>query len=207
MNEYFAGAISGLSCAVIGHPLETYKSNIQNKTKVIPNFYSLMKGVIPSCKSNIIQNSFIFGFNNNLQNYTDNIFITGAITGFITSTISCPFENKKIQLQNRCKQIKYFRSIEIGVFKETLGLSLFFGIYDFLRKNNINTFWAGGITGVFSWIFTYNLDVISTRMKSNYKMTYKQAFNQGNLWKGFGVCITRSFITNSIGFYVFEYCR
>jgi len=166
-----------------------------------------MKGLIPSCKANIIQNSFMFGINNNLLFYTSNPFITGAVTGFITSVVSCPFENKKIQLQNRCKEIKYFRSIEIGVIKESIGLSLFFGVYDLLKDRNVNSFWAGGITGAFSWVFTYNLDVISTRMKSNYVMTYKEAFHQGNLWKGFGICITRSFITNSVGFYVFEKIR
>jgi len=78
MNEYIAGAMSGLSSAIIGHPLETCKNNIQNKTKIILTPKFLMKGILPSCKANIIQNSLIFGFNNNLLSYTNNPFITGA---------------------------------------------------------------------------------------------------------------------------------
>lgn len=204
MNEYIAGGFSGLTQTISGHWLDTIKVNKQNGKKTIYDARSLNKGITNAIYSNIVANSFVFGFNNTLEKNM-NPFASGFITGGVIGLASTPFENKKIQMQNRCKEIRYFRSIEMGVLRDSLSFSIYFGFYRILReKYEVSAFNAGGITGLLSWVLTYPIDVISTRMKSNYSMTLQKAIKIPGLWNGILICSVRSLLVNSIGFYSYE---
>lgn len=203
-NSFLAGSITGLTETFFGYSLDTIKVNLQNNTPW--KFNQLYKGISYALKSSIATNSFVFGFNNFINTkYNLNSFQSGFITGIANGIIITPFENKKIQLQNNIKNINYFKTIELTILRESLAYSIYFGSYD-IHKNtyNLHPLISGGSAGALSWILTYPIDVLTTRLKSNDKLTLTQAIKMGNMWKGFSFCVARSIIVSSINFYTYE---
>ena len=70
-------------------------------------------------------------------------------------------------------------------------------------KYNIHPFFAGGLAGLANWTASYPIDVIRSRQIAS-NCTVKQAYDMGNLWKGFGLCALRAILVNSVGFYVYD---
>lgn len=64
---------------------------------------------------------------------------------------------------------------------------------------------SGGIAGCSSWLFTYPLDTVKSRIQGNICKTMKDAIKMGNLFTGLNYCLLRAFIANSIGFTTYEY--
>ena len=73
-----------------------------------------------------------------------------------------------------------------------------------IHDNTNNILFSGGIAGICSWLFTYPMDVIKTRIQSGETNTIYQSYIKGNLFRGLSVCLLRSFIVNSIGFFIYE---
>jgi len=210
MSEFFNGIIVGISQTIIGHPLDTIKTNIQCGKKI--NIFSpkkLYRGIFYPTVSSAIINGLMLHTSGAINNYTNNYFISGGITGIITSPIINIFELYKVrrQLGKPIRNIftKPFIGLTPTLTRESLAMSLYFGSYHTFKERNYNIFLAGGMAGSLSWLLTYPLDVIKTKFQSGQYLTWKSAIQTGNLWKGILPCLSRSFLVNGVSFQIYNY--
>lgn len=195
--DFFAGLSSGITQTLIGHPLDTIKTNKQNNIKVKGNLY---KGL----KYPLISNSLLIGIQFDLY-YRYN----SLVSGIVSSAIITPLDHFKISRQNKIKtdfysMIKNFKKgYPITVTRETIALSIYFGTYDYMKNEiNYHPLISGGVAGALSWLFTYPIDTIKTRVQSN--ISIKKAIMSKNYWNGITIALSRAFIVNGVGFYVAE---
>ena len=78
--------------------------------------------------------------------------------------------------------------------RESIGTSLYFGTYNYLKDNNYNSFISGSSAGVISWIFIYPFDVIKTRLQSGLDKNWKQAIKRGGFTNGLGILLLMGFL-------------
>lgn len=207
LNDYCNGAIIGIVQTIVGHPFDTIKVNIQNK---ITNFKynSLMNGVKYPIYSNVISNLLIFGNYGTLLRHCDNnIFYSSVITGITNSFIINHLDYIKVnkQIGNEVNILKLNNSaLRYTVLREMIATPIYFISFNFLINHDVSSFISGGISGVSSWLFTYNIDTIKTRIQINNKLTFDQAYNKGNLYSGIKICLLRAFLVNGIGFAIYE---
>ena len=57
---------------------------------------------------------------------------------------------------------------------------------------------------IVSWLITYPIDTVKSRMQSNLCSTIKESLQIGNLYHGLGYCLLRAFIVNGASFYTYE---
>ena len=146
--------------------------------------------------------------------YLKNYYVSGFLTGVFVSPVVFAFDVGKIknQISNNkfhfinLQDILYTKGKTVTVFRESLALSIYFGTYHELRKNDINIITSGGLAGVFNWLITYPLDIIKTRQMT-FQISFKEALNQKHLFRGLDVCLLRAFLVNSIGFYSYELAK
>lgn len=212
MNEFILGYISGMVQMVIGHPMDTIKTNYQAKKSIYPiTIRNLYRGIVPPLLGNSFVVSLHFGLNETFKPYLwNNNFISGFFAGLGGSIFLNPMELYKVRAQNRITPIyiKPIYGLKSTMCRESMGVSLYFGTYHYLFDNGIcNSLSAGGISGWMSWLISYPFDVIKTRIQSNQANSMIEAYNQKNLWKGFGICSVRSVIVNSLGFYIYQYIK
>ena len=119
--------------------------------------------------------------------------------------IISPIELYKIRSQKRkSNNINPFVGLKPTLVRESISTSIYFGLYNTLIDNNINILLSGGIAGSGSWICSYPADVIKTRIQSGECKTIEQSIKMGNLWTGLPLCLLRTFIMSSVGFYTYE---
>ena len=206
MTEFYSGFMSGITQVLIGYPLDTmivYKQTGLNINNI--KFKNIYKGIqYPLFTCGLIS-SLCFGINYNLYKYTHNHYISGGITGLLTSIIISPIELYKIRSQ-KLKNINVnpFIGFKVTAARELISSSVYFGVYNTLIDNNINTLISGGITGCISWISCYSIDVIKTRIQSGECKTITESIKMKNLWRGISICLYRAFIVNAVGFYTYE---
>ena len=148
----------------------------------------------------------MFGTNRYFYTYTQNYYISGFLAGIITSFIINPIELYKVRTQLLLKNTsKPFKGLVATISRESIAMSIYFGTYHTLTKEyNYNPLISGGMAGWLCWLFTYPIDVIKSRIQSDSCKTILEGFNQGNLWKGFGLCSFRAILVNSVGFYIYS---
>ena len=76
--------------------------------------------------------------------------------------------NKIFQQVNKPFNIKTFinykgRGYVPTMLRESVGYSMYFGSYNYLKEQNIPTFIAGGIVGLCNWGASFPFDTIMTR--------------------------------------------
>ena len=206
MIEFYSGFMSGIAQTIVGFPLDTivvYKQTEQNINKIkLKNLYNGFQ--YPLFSYGLIT-SLCFGMNHNIFKYTHNHYISGGITGLITSIIISPVELYKIRLQKlKHTNINPFIGLKVTSVRELISSSVYFGLYNTLIDNNMNMFISGGITGCLCWIASYPIDVIKTRIQSGECKTINEGIKMKNLWNGISVCLCRAFIVNAVGFYTYE---
>tara|TARA_B100001093_G_scaffold389533_1_gene375753 strand:- start:348 stop:989 length:642 start_codon:yes stop_codon:yes gene_type:complete len=211
MNEFYLGTLVGVVQTIIGHPLDTLKTNFQNRTKLDYQRNALKKlysGVKYPLISSVITSGFIFYSNDCFNKKLDNHFYSGFITGITCTPLINFLEVFKVKAQIGLKNnISNFNlGITATLTRESLGTGIYFGSYNYLKKNN-NAFISGSCAGLLSWSLTYPIDVIKTRLQSGDSKTWKQAINKGNLTSGMLVCLIRSFIVNGSSFTLYEYVK
>jgi|SaaInlV_150m_DNA_4_1039716.scaffolds.fasta_scaffold29532_1 solute carrier family 25 (mitochondrial carnitine/acylcarnitine transporter), member 20/29 len=215
MNNSIAAFFSGLSFTIIGHPLDTLKTWKQNNNNIIKsqsiNLKNLYKGVQYPLLQNSMINSIIFANNDFFKKKTNNIYISNACSGLLSSFIICPFDKFKIMAQQKLyypvnlKNIIYtYKDLDIVTMRKLPGIFIYFTSYQKMRNENIPIFLSGSLAGTFSWLITYPIDTIKTRMQNESCKTIKEAFAKGNLTQGLHICLIRAFITNGINFTVYE---
>lgn len=213
IREYFKGFFVGSTQTLIGHPLDTIKTRIQANKKV--NVLKLYRGMTYPLFSNSITNSIMFGTYNYFQQQ-NNHFISGFYSGLVISPIIAPIDKIKIdfQIDSRftMKNIHYskiYKGLFITCLRESLATGIYFSSYQFIKnkeyiKGNYNILFSGGMAGIFSWLFTYPIDVIKTRIQSEKSKNLYKAIKIGKLFQGLRICLVRSFIVNSVGFFIYE---
>ena len=209
-SEFFNGFIVGSVQTICGHPLDTFKTNIQSGSKL--NIYKIYNGLSYPFLTNSIVNSIMFGSFSYINDKVNNSFISGLLAGVIISPIVSPIDKFKIDRQLNKKGFIYnniFRGLNITTARESIGTAIYFSSYNYLKENNFfegdkNIMMSGGIAGSLSWLLTYPIDVIKTRIQGGIDKNIFRAYNRGQLFKGLGVCLIRSFFVNGIGFYIYK---
>ncbi|KAF7412643.1 hypothetical protein HZH66_001539 [Vespula vulgaris] len=165
-------------------------------------------------------------------------FLAGAIAGIAQSPISSPIELAKtrMQLQSSTNKTKYsgpvkclkdiykkegyrgvFNGLGITFLREAPSFGVYFLTYEILTqsKEPISTprmLLAGGLAGTASWVISYPLDVIKSRIQAENNNRYNGALDcyrqsvrsEGYmcLYRGLNSTILRAFPTNAMTFAV-----
>lgn len=205
LKGYLFGSISGIFQNGVTYPLDTLKTRSQNKNIIRSNFFA---GIVESTIATVLTTSIGFGTNELAKKYVDSEYKSGFIAGIVNSFICTPLETIKIQKQLNLKYNynNIFRGFKPTFCRETIGNSIYFGTYRKLlnktEKTKFDIMMIGGISGSLSWLFTFPIDVIKTRVQSG--MTYEESIKAGKFSNGLGYCLLRSFIGNGLGFLVYE---
>ena len=209
-----SSSISGALHIMMGYPFDTIKTLKQsNKTL---NVYKLpfnryFQGIKYPLLQNSFVNSFCFGLNNYFMNNIENKTLGNFLTAFVSTIILTPFDKFKIMSQYNVKYdvnmrtiVKSYHNLHIVSACEVPSTFLYFYVYQNMKSCEYPIFLCGGIAGMSSWIFTYPIDTIKTRMQNESCKTIKQAFKRGSLYSGLSICLARSFFVNGINFYSYE---
>ena len=130
------------------------------------------------------------------------------MTGFLTSFIISPIELYKIRSQRLLPtNISIFTGLKYTILKKIISSSIYFGLYNTLQPTINNPLISGGITGCLSNFTSYPIDVIKTRVQCGENIIINNIFNRNIICNGILLSLTRSFLVNSIGFYIFEKLR
>ena len=199
MDEYIKGSVSGIIQILSGHPFDTMKVQRQNNMNIpTKNIIKLYKGI----SFPLITNSVVIGSQFYLyHNYS------GIIAGIVSGLMITPIDYFKIQKQmniNYKYKIKIPKGFNITIMRETLSVPIYFNSYYYINERLNNNFLSGGLAGMLSWLITYPIDTIKTRIQNESCKTIKEAISKGGLNKGMGICLTRAFIVNGINFSVYE---
>ena len=210
LKESVSSFMVGINQGVIGIPFDTMKVWMQNNQQVIGRpFRQYYRGFGPEFTNAIITNSIVFPIHAYSLPYTNNSFISGAFAGVSVSPLVYMFRFFKIfQQVNIPFSINTFlnyrgRGYLPTMMRESVGYSMYFGSYSYLKEQNVPTFIAGGLAGVCNWGTSFPFDTIMSRQIAQ-NITISDAIRYGSLYKGYGVCLIRSVCVNSFNFLVYE---
>jgi solute carrier family 25 (mitochondrial carnitine/acylcarnitine transporter), member 20/29 len=206
MNEFIKGGIVGGSTMIIGYPLDTIKTNKQNNRVFRYTIKNLYKGMSYPLGFSMLFNSSLFSIHNYIYNKTENHFTSGFIAGSICSPILNTVELYKVnkQLYKTTNFKKPFLGIMSTMSRESIASSFYFGVYFYMMDKQYHPALSGGIAGISSWLTTYPIDTIKTRIQSKEYISYMEAIRKGYLFNGLSYCLARAFIVNSAGFYIYH---
>ena len=236
ISKYINGGLSGMCGILLSHPFDTIKTHIQTGHKLntfkpsLPNFY---KGISAPLLGVGIEKAIVFGTYNYIYSKTNNIPLSGAISGLTASLIVTPYERIKILKQN--SQVITFKDLNIRFlykgftptfFREMPGFAIYFTTYEYLKANTFtkynkkinysSSFLYGGISGLTAWIFIYPQDRIKTILQSssrsennrNIKNIINTIYKSGGLkhfYSGFSWAAGRAILLHSGTFCMMEY--
>ena len=231
LNVFISSFMAGSVQTIIGHPFDTVKTRMQIYNKPAKNIIkdilkkegtkALYKGSITPLFSGCIQNTILFSTESYFNNFIKNKFITGFIAGSISSLVMSPSELIKSHIQNvkynhiklnevkvilDSKKINLFCGLTSTFLRDSFGLGVYFGSYNYLQKNDNNPLVNGGIAGVLSWIVSYPFDVVKTKRQiTNQSYQYILANIEYKQYvRGLNVVLIRSFVVNAGIFYTYE---
>ena len=213
MNETLKGGIVGGTTVFVGYPLDTIKTYKQNKQILQYSIRNLYRGMSAPLAFSIVFNSSLFSLHEVFYKKTYNHFYSGFIAGFISAPIISIVELYKIKKQLNhtnfnIKDIIKFEKPLLGcsasMARESIASAFYFGSYYYLRDKDYHPAFSGGIAGCASWLFSYQIDTIKTRIQSGSSTTYIDAIKKGGLNKGISYCLGRALLVNSIGFYIYD---
>lgn len=212
-KSLISGFLSGSIHTIVGYPFDTIKTLKQSNKKY--EVKKLFNGLMYPLIQNSIMTSITFGSNNFLKKNNNNEYVSNLYSGILSSIISTPFDKYKIVNQysimnyelNAYNIIRSYNNFHIVSMREVPAIFVYFTTYDWLKKNNIPTFLSGSLAGVNSWLLTYPIDTIKTRLQTNSSKTIIDACKRGNLFNGLSICLLRAFIVNGVNFSVYEYSK
>ena len=204
--DVLAGSVVGMVQIMVGHPFDSAKVLIQNKQRWcnLP-LRSYYRGCGYPFVASIVSNAIVFPVHD--RTYTSSHSLSGALGGFVVAPVLQFFDLAKVKRQTNKPLNMHILRTNKGMFmsmlRETNAMAIYFGTYHYLKSKEMSTLTAGGCAGMLNWACTYPLDVIRSRQLSQ-NIEIKTAFKQGNLWRGFIICMARAFIVNSVSFYIYE---
>lgn len=209
--EFIVGGIIGGAQVIVGHPLDTYK--VWKQTGLITSKDDIkkclkFKGMSVPLVTNGILNSVLFGVYTKMKNNNYSQLTSSAVSGLCGGIVMCPIDVYKINCQNNkkvtLKNFKPFRGLIGSLAVEIPATIVYFGTWNYLESLFDNSLISGGFAGMTAWLSIYPIDVIKTRLQSDYSLTYKKAIAMGNFNKGITPCLIRAFIINSVAFYLYK---
>lgn len=220
MNEFIAGAFTGFTQIAVGYPFDTLKVLLQNKQSIhYSNFkiQHLYRGVKYPLFSNTIINSLLFNSYHNSKSYirhdnkyVNNYFCAGFLSGLFVSPIIFITDigktTRQINQSITFQHLYRVKGLPVTMTRESLAYGLYFYTYEKLNEYNSKPLINGGIAGLVNWGLTYPIDVIKNRQVAQ-NISLKKAFQMGNFWKGYSICLIRALIVNGTGFYIYEKCK
>lgn len=214
MNDFLAGAVSGVFQTFVGFPFDTYKVILQHEKRSVSSLLRMNPfiGIQYPMISSVMNCSITFGVNKYLKNeHGFKSYQSGFISGICISPIIYVFDTFKVKSQTRTTQksppilnhLLYGKGKIATVSRESFAFSVYFSIYDYVRAHGLNVYLSGALAGLANWTTTYPIDVIKTRQLTQ-NIGIIPALKQGNLWRGYTPCAIRAVIVNGVGFYVYE---
>lgn len=170
-------------------------------------------------------------------------FVAGSVAGLTQSLICSPVELAKTRLQLQSnvagaqmfkgpvQLLSYiyrsdgvrglFKGVTVTAMRDIPGYAIYFVSYEFLTRLKpdpglIYTSFAGGMAGIFSWLFSFPIDVIKSRFQadgmSNGRRTYNglidcarksyEAEGRKVFFRGCSATLLRAFPMNAVCFVV-----
>ena len=231
-KNFLYGSIAGISAVLVSHPIDTIKSNIQEKKPIKYNFKFLYRGLSAPLIGVGLEKSIVFGVFETTRKYTGSDVISGALSGTSASLIVTPFERIKILLQTGQSISKtnfnstyLFQGLSATFYRETPGFAIYFAVYNFLkektlqRKSEINlleSFAYGALAGSSAWVFIYPQDRIKTHMQAlkDRKITFGEGFKEilqdggyKGFYRGFHYALMRAIPLHATAFMTMEMCK
>jgi solute carrier family 25 carnitine/acylcarnitine transporter 20/29 len=233
-NNYFKGGISGMSGIILSQPIDAIKTHYQVSKSIKFNYTikNLYRGISSPLIGVGLEKAMVFGTYNYFKNNLNcNVPISGAVSGFVASSIVTPYERIKILTQTNNKITKdifnptyLFRGMSATFTREIPGFAIYFSTYEYLKnkfytENNKKipiyaSFIFGGMSGSMAWIFIYPQDRIKTIIQSNntnniinIKSIIKKTYESGGLkhfYSGFSFAILRAILLHSGTFCMME---
>jgi len=230
LQNYLNGWISGVNAILISHPIDTIKTNIQEKKQIDFKFRSLYRGLSAPLLGVGLEKAIVFGTYEETMKYTNNHAISGAIAGLSASFIVTPFERVKILLQTNQTISKdmitprfLFQGLSSTFYRETPGFAIYFTTYNALKNAKsdvnisvVNSFTFGAIAGSVSWLFIYPQDRIKTHVqalkdrKLGFFGGFKEILKEGGyrgFYRGFHFALMRAIPLHATAFMTYELCK
>ena len=173
--DFAKGFLIGNAQTIVGHPFDTIKTRIQSSKSI--NIFTLHRGITFPLLSTSLINSVMFGSYGYFTTLTKNDFVSGFASGLVISPIVAPIDKLKIDFQINSKikvrDIKFreiFRGFSPTMIRESVSTGIYFSTYNYFKRIQLvegdkNILFSGGIAGMFSWLFTYPIDVIKREFK------------------------------------------
>ena len=217
MDEVVSGGLAGITQTLVGHPLDTVKVCLANKTSIM--WKNLYRGSLsPLTGAFLVNAQTFYTYNYFLQKY--GIFTSGALTGLGISLIESPTELIKIRMQTGIKTYKQTIK-EIGISKiyhgftatalrNSLALGLYFISYEHskicFQNEYIGSLFGGAVAGLICWTIPYPIDCIKSQIQADttYKLKIRDFRPSMALYRGFLPCVIRSVIVNPFIFLTYE---
>lgn len=209
MTDFLSASCVAIAETCIGHPLDTMKILIQNnisyKKLPLKHYY---KGWRFPFANSLLFNCTVFPMYERTLPYTNSHVFSGFLSGVaVTPFVFCSEVGKIMQQTQQNLNVNTFltrkgRYSTLG--RETIAMSCYFSIYQYANKElGFHPLVAGALSGLVNWTTTYPFDIIKSRQIAQ-NITFKQAFKQGYLWKGYPICAIRAIIVNGVNFYTYD---
>ncbi|PSN47134.1 hypothetical protein C0J52_17458 [Blattella germanica] len=214
-----------------------YKGSLDCFVKIVQkeSVSGLYKGMSSPMAGVALVNAIVFGVYGNFQRRLPNPetpgshFMAGAAAGFVQSFVCSPMELVKTRLQVlRTEGFRgIFRGLGTTICREIPGFGTYFYAYELMTRNSgedgetappistMHMLLAGGLSGTVSWVLTYPIDVVKSRLQADgaggiYKYSgfvdclkkSIQSEGYGVLTRGLNSTILRAFPTNAATFTV-----
>ena len=231
-KNFMYGWLAGVNAVIVSHPIDTIKTNIQEKKVINYNFRSLYKGLSAPLVGVGLEKAVVFGVFESTRKYTGSDVISGALAGTSASFVVAPFERIKILLQTNqviskanLNRSYLFQGLSATFYRETPGFAIYFAVYNFLKektlqkKSEINlmeSFSYGALAGSSAWVFIYPQDRIKTHMQAlkDRKISFGEGFREilkdggyKGFYRGFHYALMRAVPLHATAFMTMEICK
>lgn len=197
MSYFISGAFSGIGQAIVGHPFDTLKVLKQQNIKVKKNNFKI-SNLYKGFKYPLISNIILIGTQfHSYHNYGS--LITGILSGLILTPIDYFKIQNQINFNNKNINFSIPKGFGVTILRETIALKIYFDTFYYFNKKINNSFVAGGLSGILSWLIPYPIDTIKTRIQTGNSL--KKSIRFGNYFSGLKFCLIRAFLVNGVGFY------
>jgi len=208
MNDILSSIGVGINQVLVGHPLDTCLTLIQNKKSWkglrVKDYY---RGYKFPLASSMVFNCTVFPIYNRTMEYTNSGALSGLIGGICVSPLVYLSDVGKIRRQTN-QEIKprdfLYSKGKLAIFtRECLAMTTYIGTYDYCKQQNMHPLLGGAIAGLSNWTLTYPIDVIKSRQMAQ-NISIREAIKYGKIWTGYHICATRAILVNATNFYVYE---
>jgi solute carrier family 25 carnitine/acylcarnitine transporter 20/29 len=233
-KNYLSGFISGTSAILVSHPIDTIKTNYQERLPIKVNLRHLYRGIGAPLLGIGLEKAIVFGTYDTMYSHTQSHAISGALSGLSASFIVTPYERIKILLQTNKKHSNpisispryLFQGLSATFYREVPGFAIYFSTYNYLKNitqnkegrpiTSMEALIYGGISGAWSWVFIYPQDRIKTHIQSttsnriSLRQGIKDILADGGfrgLYRGFHFALLRAIPLHATAFMVNEKCK